>query len=149
MERELLKIKQILIEKINKSIWWHVIPQDPHAYKKRGKFLASTYLMAEFYGRPSDNPEKVFIKNPVFGFSELEIWDQLIPDYTNDKKMMDLANEVGGAYWYKKRIDVDATMFKAAKKLGYDAIILVCQSGYQSLLKKRKPHSIELNLINI
>lgn len=70
-------IKNVLIEKINNSEWWHVPPQDPEAYKKRGKFFASTFLQAEFYGKPNDNSEKINIKNPIFGFSEFEILEQL------------------------------------------------------------------------
>ena len=66
-------IKTILIDKINKSAWWHVNPQDVDAYKKRGKFLASTYAQAEFYGRPNDVSEKVSITNPIYGCSEIEI----------------------------------------------------------------------------
>ena len=70
-------IKRVLIDKINKSEWWHVSPRDPNAYSKRGKFLASTYQQAEFYGRPNDIPEKVRISNPVYGFSEIEILKKL------------------------------------------------------------------------
>ena len=70
-------MKKLLIQKINQSNWWHVLPRDPDAYKKRGKFLASTYLQAEFYGEPLIEPEKVKIKNPIFGFSEEEILVQL------------------------------------------------------------------------
>ena len=65
-------IKTILIDKINKSAWWHVNPQDVDAYKKRGKFLASTYAQAEFYGRPNDVSEKVSITNPIYGCSKLK-----------------------------------------------------------------------------
>ena len=72
-------IKDILIEKINKSEWWHVPPRDRDAYKKRGKFFASTYKQAEFYGRPNDVPEKVLISNPIFGFSKVEILRSLFP----------------------------------------------------------------------
>lgn len=43
-----INIKEVLIDKINKSEWWHVTPADPEAYSKRGKFLSSTYQQAEF-----------------------------------------------------------------------------------------------------
>jgi hypothetical protein len=56
---------QKLVEHINRKNWWHVTPVDPLAYQKRGKFLASTYSDAEFYGRPNDEPEKVFYQNTV------------------------------------------------------------------------------------
>jgi hypothetical protein len=93
-------LKDVLIQKINAGEWWHVTPQDPDAYKKRGKFLASTYLQAEFYGRPKLDPERVEIKNPVFGFSENEILKQLfgstglnlLEDIKNSKKMF-IGNE--------------------------------------------------------
>ena len=64
------RLKKVLINKVNSSYWWHVTPRDPNAYKKRGKFLASTYTQAEFYGRPNIEPENVEISNPIFGFSE-------------------------------------------------------------------------------
>lgn len=134
--------KTILIEKINKSVWWHVTPKDVNAYKKRGKFLASTYKQAEFYGRPNDIPEKVSISNPVYGCSEIEILKSLFPK--NYKKLFSkISDDVGG---YVSRISLDAKMFKKAKKMGYDAIVLLGSNGVEYLLRNRKPHSIELNL---
>src|SRR3989338_3617707 len=111
-------IKRVLIDKINKSEWWHVSPRDPNAYSKRGKFLASTYQQAEFYGRPNDIPEKVRISNPVYGFSEIEILKKL---FQNKGRFFleDLENAENS---YQKRIDLDAKMFKRAKSLAYDAI---------------------------
>lgn len=32
------KLKEVLVRKVNKSFWWHVVPSDPDAYKKRGNF---------------------------------------------------------------------------------------------------------------
>lgn len=134
--------KLILIEKINKSNWWHVVPQDVNAYKKRGKFLASTYVQAEFYGRPNDVPEKVSISNPIYGCSEIEILKNLFPK--NYKRLFSTVNNgVGG---YSSRINLDTKMFKKAKKIGYDAIVLLGSNGIKYLSKNRKPHSIELNL---
>lgn len=163
-ERILMKIniKKLLIDKINKSEWWHVTPRDPQAYKKRGKFLASTYRMAEFYGRPNDIPDKVFIMNPIYGFSEKEILLQLFPRKHNNrlleeyKKMRstDLLASAKYVYkhvenWYQKRIRLDAAMFKRAKSLGYDAIVLIAAVGRKELERNRKPRSIELNLLNV
>ena len=142
-------LKDSLIRKINTGKWWHVTPRDSDAYKKRGKFFASTYLQAQYYGKPTDVPEKVTINNPVFGFSEEQIWKQLIPSYKDNKLMMDLLNDTNDENWYERRITVDAMMFSAAKKLGYDSVILICQSGYEALLKNRKPRSIELNLLDV
>lgn len=134
--------KLILIEKINKATWWHVVPQDVNAYKKRGKFLASTYTQAEFYGRPNDVPEKVSISNPIYGCSEIEILKNLFPK--NYKRLFSTVNK--GVSGYSSRINLDAKMFKKAKKIGYDAIVLLGSNGAEYLLRNRKPHSIELNL---
>ena len=52
---------QRLIAHVNRKGWWHVKPADISAYEKRGKFLASSFQEAEFYGptwrptRESDN----------------------------------------------------------------------------------------------
>ena len=140
-----INIKEVLTDKINKSEWWHVPPQDPKAYKKRGKFLASTYQQAEFYGRPNDVPDKVFITNPIYGFSEKEIIAQLFPGNDNDFLLDSLEN--GGSY--QERIELDAAMFKKAKFLGHDAIVLMIEAGRKELERNRKPRSIELNLLNV
>jgi len=136
-------IKKILINKINKSTWWHVTPSDPCAYIKRGKFLASTYLQAEFYGRPNDLPEKVEITNPVYATSERKILKILFPE-----KYRNLIAEIeyDDNRWYSRRIDLDAKMYQRAKKMGYDAIVLLGSNGEKQLIKNRKPYSIELNL---
>lgn len=121
------KMKNILIEKINKSYWWHVPPMDPLAYQKRGKFLASTYLQAEFYGRPNRYPEKVKISNPVFGFSEPEILKILFGKDAETKILKEaiIKDNVYNKKWYEERINLDAEMFQKAKTLGYDAIVLI------------------------
>ncbi len=31
---------QKLLQRINRKDWWHVPPQDPQSYSKRGKFLS-------------------------------------------------------------------------------------------------------------
>ena len=134
-------IKSILIDKINKSVWWHVAPKDVSAYKKRGKFLASTYKQAEFYGRPNDVSEKVHINNPIYG-SEIEILKNLFPR-NYEKPFSIVGDDVGD---YNSRINLDTKMFKKAKKMGYDAIVLLGSNGKKFLSRNRKPHSIELNL---
>jgi len=137
------KTKKILITKINQSIWWHVKPEDPNAYKKRGKFLASTYKQAELYGRPNDIPERVNIFNPVYGISEISILKILFPmEY---KKLYSYV-KCECKTWYKRRIEIDSKMYKKAKNMGYDAIVLLGSNGNKYLMKNRKPHSIELNL---
>src|SRR5690242_5715983 len=56
-----------LIAFVNRKNWWHVPPVDPDAYRKRGKFLASTFEEAEFYGRPLDEPQRVVVTKPLIG----------------------------------------------------------------------------------
>ncbi len=138
-------MEKTLIKKINQSEWWHVPPVDPNAYKKRGKFLASTYLQAEFYGRPNNQPENVQIKNPLYGFSELEILIKLF-----GSKEAEIMSEVINSDtddWYNIRIEADSKMHHKAKELGYDAIVLMTNSGKLALEKGRKPNSIELNIV--
>jgi len=138
-------IKTILVEKINRSEWWHVPPSDPDAYKKRGKFLANTFLRADFYGRPNDIPDKVAIANPIYGFSERAILKKLFP---NEHKKIYSRFAKPKKDWYEYRIDVDARMARRAKELGYDAIVLMDCNGRKYLEKNRKPPSIELNLLS-
>lgn len=138
-------MKDLIIKKINTSNWWHVVPQDKDAYKKRGKFLASTYKQAEFYGKPAIMPEKVKIKNPVYGFSELEILTELFGK--NAQKLIDEVLNSGDCDFYKERIGLDAKIFKKANDLGYDAVVLMAESGKAFLQRGHKPRSIELNLI--
>lgn len=138
-------IKKTLIEKINKSSWWHVSPSDSESYKKRGKFFASTYQQAEFYGRPNDVPEKVIISNPIYGFSEIEILKILFPNnYNNLYNVVKKENKD----WYKMRIRLDAQMCQRARQMGFDAIVLLGSNAKKYLLKNKKPHSMELNLCN-
>jgi len=139
-------IKEIIIDKINKSEWWHVTPADPDAHSKRGKFLASTYQQAEFYGRPNDIPERVSISNPIYGFSEKDILMELFSDGHNMLLLNELESE---KCWYQNRIDTDVKMFERAKSLGYDAIVLMTEAGRKDLERNRKPRSIELNLLNV
>jgi hypothetical protein len=40
-------LRERLIAHVNRKQWWHVPPVDPNAYKKRGKFLASSFVEAE------------------------------------------------------------------------------------------------------
>ncbi len=139
------RLKNILIEKINKSDWWHVVPADPDAYKKRGKFLASTYSQASFYGKPQINPEKVLIKNPLCASSEPEILKELFP--ANHKELYKKVLDDEDDRWYKCRIGLDAKVSRTAKIKGYDAVVLLGSTGENSLNKNRKPGFIELNLL--
>lgn len=143
--------KQILINKVNNSWWWHVPPQDKEAYKKRGKFLASTFAQAEFYGRPNNTPEKVSISNPLYGFSEREVIETLfsakvVAEY--EAFAQETLNDNSKKSWYEHRIEWDARMHQKAREMGYDAIVLLSPDGRKYLEKNRKPHSIELNMLN-
>ncbi len=138
--------KEMLIAKINNSSWWHVPGSDSDAYKKRGKFFASTFAQAEFYGRPNDVSERVNITNPVYGFSETEILAKLFTSEEIAKlglKDMETATRTN---WYEKRTALDRKMYLRAKKLGYDAIVLMTPQGRKDLERKRKPRTMELNL---
>ncbi len=48
--------------------------------------------------------------------------------------------------WYEKRIALDHKMYSRAKKLGYDAIVLMTSQGKKDLQRHRKPRSMELNI---
>ena len=136
-------IKKILINKINKSLWWHVTPRDPKSYEKKGKFLASTFHMAEFYGRPNDIPERVQISNPLYGASEKEVLKVLFPAEYNDL-ICDLGDNDEG--WYIRRVELDSKIYEKAKILGFDSVVLFGTNGEKYLMNNRKPNSIELNL---
>src|SRR5256885_15716790 len=56
-----------IVAHVNRKTWWHVPPSDPEAYNKRGKFFASSFKDAEFYGRPLDTPQRVLIAKPLVG----------------------------------------------------------------------------------
>lgn len=138
-----MNIEHVLINKINASNWWHVTPNDTEAYKKRGRFLASTYNQAAFYGRPNNQPEKVSIKYPLWAASEESLLKLLFPNTYREKFKMVTGSERN---YYKQRIELDAQMHQKAKKLGYDCIVLLGFTGIHDLTRNRKPHSIELNL---
>lgn len=139
-------LRNLLIRKINASEWWHVKPSDPKAYDERGKFLASTYLQAEFYGKPNLGSECVHILNPVVGCSEYEILRQLFG--MRAKALFQSVTEERGD-WYRRRVRLDGLMYHKAKELGFDSIVLISDSGKRELQVGRKPGSIELNLLNL
>jgi hypothetical protein len=138
--------EKTLIAKINNSYWWHVPPCDSDAYKKRGKFFASTFAQAEFYGRPNDEPERVNVRNPVYGFSEMEILERLFTSEQIARFGLSDMENCTSTNCYEKRIALDHKMHLRAKKLGYDAIVLMTPQGRKDLQRRRKPRSIELNL---
>jgi len=100
-----------LVAHLNRKRWWHVPPADPAAYNKRGKFLASSFADAEFYGRPLDEPQKVTIAKPLVGDEKTIARVLGIPQHDG----VDL--EQIAAH--------DAKWRNAALKRGYDAILLM------------------------
>lgn len=130
-----------LVAHINRKNWWHVTPRDPLAYRKRGKFLASTYDEAEFWGRPLDNPQKVAIRNPLVGDDDsiqMELFGRI-----------EAVPEVSFSRFLKWRFDLDAKMRDAAIEKGFDAIVLFAPRGFATFMATGKiPRSIELNILN-
>jgi hypothetical protein len=129
---------QRLILHINRKAWWHVPPMDPRAYEKRGKFLASSFREAEFYGRPRDIPERVAIDAPVIG-DDRYIETTLIGRVESAPNMS-----------VPKRLALDARLRRAALRKGFDSIVLLTPIGFRQFKNKgRIPRSIELNVVQL
>ena len=130
---------QKLIAQINKKEWWHVPPRDGvESYRKRGKFLASSFREAELYGRPLDQPQTVCIVNPLVG-DESTIHRKLF------KRVIDIPLD---DTFLEKRLSLDSRMKRAALAMGYDSIALMHPKGFAALKANGKiPRSIELNLL--
>ena len=132
-----------LIAHIARKDWYHVPPSDPHAYQKRGKFLASSYDAAAFYGRPNDEPEKVSVKNPLVG-DEHHIEQHLFGYHPSAS-----LPEPGTRAFYPARTGLDAKIKTAAIKKGYDSIALMTPSAHAAYQETQKiPRSIELNVLH-
>ena len=129
---------QKLIRHINRKAWWHVPPMDPRAYEKRGKFLASSFSEAEFYGRPHDVPERVVIGAPVVG-DDRYIETTLIGRVESAPNMS-----------VPKRLALDARLRGAALRKGFDSIVLLTPIGFRQFKNKgRIPRSMELNVVEL
>jgi len=126
-----------LIAHVNRKQWWHVPPVDLDAYKKRGKFFASSFEAAEFYGRPLDEPQKVLIARPLVG-DEKRIGRVLgIPPQHEGMTLEQIAAH-------------DAKWRNAALKKGFDAILLMAPKCYAEWRAAGKiPRSLELNILNV
>jgi hypothetical protein len=130
--------RQNLITHINRKAWWHVRPADPSVYKKRGKFFASSFKEAEFYGRPSDVPEKVIVSFPVVGDND-----------TIERKLIGRV-ESHPSVSVRKRFALDAKLRRAALRKGCDCILLMSEAGFQEFKKKGKiPRSLELDVVDL
>ena len=132
---------QGLIKRINRKRWWHVQPQDSCAYDKRGKFFASSYDEAEYYGRPGE-PERVTIYRPLVG--DEEHIEMTLLGYRPSKELEKLES---GLPVIQARLDLDARLKEAAVADGYDSIALVTPRAWTALREAGKlPRSIELNI---
>jgi hypothetical protein len=132
------RIFEKLISHVNRKDWWHVPPQDPAAYTKRGKFLASSFREAEFWGRPLDEPQRVAITRPLVGDEE-SIEKELFGRRVSRE---DIA--------VKERWTLDAKMRRAALAKGFDSIVLMAPKAFALFKARGKlPRSIELNILNL
>ena len=124
-----------LIAVVNRKSWWHVPPVDPNAYQKRGKFLASSFEAAEFYGRPLDEPQKVTIAKPIVG-DERKIARVLgIPPQREGMTLKQIAAH-------------DALWRNAALKRGFESILLMAPKCFAEFKASgRIPRSMELNIL--
>ena len=136
-----MQLPATLIEKVvrhvNRKDWWHVPPQDPKAYQKRGKFLASSFAEAEYWGRPLDKPLRVSIARPLVG------------DEPAIAKVLGVAAQHESMTL--KEIEAhDARWRKAAIAKGYDAIVLMGPEPFAKFRTTGKlPRSIELNILDV
>jgi hypothetical protein len=127
-----------LISHINRKRWWHVPPRDGSAYRKRGKFFASTFREAEFWGRPLDKPERVKIARPLVG-DEGSIEKKLFARRMSRQGMT-----------AQQRWVLDARMKRAAMAKGYDSIVLMTRKGMSEFrVSGKMPRSVELNVLEV
>jgi hypothetical protein len=125
-----------LIAHVNRKDWWHVPPRDPSAYSKRGKFLASSFKEAEFWGRPLDEPQRVTIARPLIGDEETIEKSLLGRRVSRDDITME------------KRWALDARIKKAALAFGYDSIVLMTTQAFSVFNGiGTLPRSMELNIL--
>ena len=124
-----------LVAHVNRKNWWHVPPVDRNAYIKRGKFLASSFEAAEFYGRPLDDPQKVTIAKPLVG------------DERRIPKVLRIPPQYDGMT-LKQIAAHDALWRNAAVKKGFDAILLMAPKCFSEFKSTGKiPRSLELNIL--
>lgn len=128
---------QKLIRHVNRKDWWHVPPRDDTAYSKRGKFFASSFREAEFYGRPLDTPERVTIQRPLVG-DERTISGVLGIRSQHDCMSLEAISEH------------DALWRNAGLAKGFDSIVLMSENDFQRFEKEeRLPRRIELNVLDL
>lgn len=124
-----------LIAHVNRKQWWHVPPADPEAYAKRGKFFASSFAEAEFWGRPLDETQRVSISKPLVGDEQTIASVLRISPQHDGMTLGEIAAH-------------DAKWRNAALKKGYDAIVLMSPKGFAEWKTAGKiPRSLEVNLL--
>ena len=125
-----------LVAHINRKEWWHVRPRDPRAYSKRGKFLASSFREAEFWGRPLDEPQRVAVSKPLVGDEE-----------TIEKKLF--GRRVSSEdIDLEQRWKLDAKIKRVALGKVYDSVVLMAPKAFAEFkLSGKLPRSLELNLL--
>jgi hypothetical protein len=125
-----------VIALVNRKKWWHVPPRDPDAYRKRGKFLASSFAEAEFWGRPLDEPLRVTASRTLFG-------DEL----TIEKALFGVRMSYEGIAM-EARFGLDKRIKRAALAKGYDSILLMSPRAFQRFRSiRRLPRTLELNVL--
>jgi len=135
-----LKLSQDLYRRIvchiNRKAWWHVLPIDPTAYKKRGMFLASSFAEAEFWGRPLDDPQRANVVAPLVG-----------DEASVERKLFGARVSVENIT-VKRRFRLDARMKRKALARGYDSILLLAPGAFVRFKRTGKiPRSLELNVL--
>lgn len=124
-----------IVAHVNRKAWWHVPPHDPMAYSKRGKFFASSFREAEFYGRPLDVPERVVIAKPLVGDEQAIAKVLGIPPQHDGMGLEEIAEH-------------DVLWRNAALAKGFDSIVLMTPKAFTRLTSDGKlPRSLELNLL--
>lgn len=132
------ELYQRLVCHINRKTWWHVLPIDPKAYEKRGKFLASSFAEAEFWGRPLDEPQRVSVVAPLVG-DEVTIERKLFGERVSTENLT-----------VKQRFRLDAIMKRKALAKGYDSIVLMSPTKFVRFNRTgRIPRSLELNILRV
>ncbi len=129
---------QRLVSHVNRKAWWHVLPVDPNAYKKRGKFLSSSFARAEFWGRPLDGPQRANVIKPLVG-DESTIERELFGERVSDENIT-----IG------ERFKLDARMKRKALAKGYDSILLFAPTTFARFKSTGEiPRSLELNILRV
>jgi hypothetical protein len=127
-----------IVAHVNRKLWWHVPALDPNAYCSRGKFLASSFGEAEFWGRPLNDPQKVTVKALLVG-DEATIEKKLFGRRVSTEELT-----------IDQRFKLDARMKRAALAKGYDSILLMARRTFCTFISTGKiPRSLELNILEV